>query len=115
MALNSKGKPIKKHIGYTPRRFSKAFEEALDCVDGKNVKPFRWAKIGRINFPTGHSIDVHAVKDGNVFYQAWLPNEVSKPMLHDLRKMDIADFEKEVAKRMNKPKERDFLNGGDDE
>jgi hypothetical protein len=51
---------------------------------------------GRLGFPSGHSIDVHTVRNGQVYYQVWHPGEETKAFFADLIRKPIAEFVAQV-------------------
>lgn len=52
----------------------------------------------RLNFENGWTVDVHHVKDGEVFFRGWLPGEEVVSFPRGLRRMDVETFLAEIEK-----------------
>lgn len=46
----------------------------------------------RIAFANGVRVDIHAIKDGNVYYQRWAPGVESQGALDNLYRLPTAEF-----------------------
>jgi hypothetical protein len=56
----------------------------------------------RIDFPSGHSIDVASIYKGEVCYHVWPPGIESQGMFDRARRAPIAEFIEEVRKHGGK-------------
>jgi hypothetical protein len=56
----------------------------------------------RIDFRNGWSIDIHEIKNGEVYFQQWPPGVENQSFLSGLGRMPIPDFEKRIAEERQK-------------
>ena len=62
---------------------------------------------GRLEFPSGHSIDVHTVRNGQVYYQVWHPGVETQSVFDCLIRKPIAEFIAQVREHKGAPIEED--------
>lgn len=53
-------------------------------------------KIRRLKFKNGWDLDIHEVRDGQVYYREWRPGVQHQPIIQGLCRMDVAEFTAKV-------------------
>jgi hypothetical protein len=71
-------------------------EEHIAAITGET-----FSIPGRIEFPSGHAIDIHENWRGQVLYQVWPPGIENQSQFDRLIRMDVEDFLEALREHLN--------------